>query len=421
MPMGPANFRDPAESVAVDAADMPVRGPRRAGYVAAIGGVALVIAFGAITSAAIEDISFFSLLLLTVAVSSWLGGVRPGVLSAALGAVGWLAFLVDPALSHESGPDTSDILGLMLYLVAAGVILGVRGAELRARERALQSAEVARARQRVLEQEVAARLEVESALRLSERLGTVGAMATGIGHDLGNILFSLQADAEVLAECSLPPRAVDAVQSLRSVTRYLRDLTRGLRMLALDPERHDGSARTRLDEWWPAVAALLKAALRQRVAIEPDIPADLPAARIAPHQLTQVMFNLVGNAADAIVENPPAAAGVVKVSAALLADGKGVRLRIIDNGKGMPPEIVARAFEPFFTTKAGRGGTGLGLALVKRLVAAAGGKVSIESVTGIGTTVTVDLLAEPRGPEQAQNPTPVITRAAALPLPNAPR
>jgi len=122
----------------------------------------------------------------------------------------------------------------------------------------------------------------------------------------------------------------------------------------------------------------------------------LPEVSIASHQLTQVVFNLVGNAVHAITDAPPQAGrGVVRVSAGPRPGENGVRLQVADNGGGMPPEVLSRAFEPLFTTRAGRGGTGLGLALVKRLVTEAGGEVSIESKPGTGTTVTVDLRAAP--------------------------
>jgi len=103
-------------------------------------------------------------------------------------------------------------------------------------------------------------------------------------------------------------------------------------------------------------------------------------------------------------------------------NGNGVRIQVADNGKGMSPEVLVRAFEPLFTTRPGRGGTGLGLALIKRLVTEVGGEVSIESTPGAGTTVTVDLCAGQAAAEPseaaARNAGVVIslgdTRAAAL-------
>jgi PAS domain S-box-containing protein len=263
---------------------------------------------------------------------------------------------------------------------------------------------------------------MEANLRQADRMAMIGTVAAGLGHDINNLLLLLRMDTDALSICSLSADGVAAVESLRSVTDYLRDLVRGLRMVALDPEsRGDGTSRTTcLADWCPATVALLKTVSCPGVAVELRVPPGLPDVRIAPHQLTQVVFNLVGNAVHAIVDAPRGGGGgVVRVSAGPKPGENGVRLQVADNGSGMSPEVLTRAFEPLFTTRAERGGTGLGLALVKRLVTDAGGEVSIESKPGTGTTVTVDLCAAPAVSETAADgPTAVVSladaRAAAL-------
>lgn len=241
------------------------------------------------------------------------------------------------------------------------------------------------------------RKTMEANLRQADRLATIGAVAGGLGHDINNLLFTLRMGTDVLGRCPLSPDGAAAVQSLRNVTGYLRDLSRGLHLVALDPEcRGDGtSKRTCLEEWPPGTTALLKTMSGRGIGVELEIPAGLPDVHIAPHQLTQIVFNLVGNAVSAIKDAPRPDGGVVRVSACLRPGESRVRFQVADNGCGMSKEVLARAFEPFFTTRAGRGGTGVGLALVKRLVTEAGGEVSIESKPGTGTTVTVDLCAAP--------------------------
>ena len=260
---------------------------------------------------------------------------------------------------------------------------------------------------------------MEKALHESDRLAAIGSMARGIGHDLGNLLFGLDMAARLLGTCPLPPDGVEAVQSLRATTGYLADLSRGLQYAAMDALNPGASQTTRLVDWWPAAASLLKAASRPGIAIQCSIPPGLPVVRIAPHQLTQVVFNLVSNACHALEESPPTGAGVIQVRATPRPNGDGVRLQVADNGKGMSPEVLARAFEPLFTTRPGRGGTGLGLALIKRLVIDAGGEVSIESTQGAGTTVTVDLCAaqaasEPSEAEARRGPPPVAADARGV-------
>ena len=270
--------------------------------------------------------------------------------------------------------------------------------------------------------DVSERKMMEKALRESDRMAAIGSVAKGIGHDIGNLLNGLNLAAHLLDSCPLPPKGVEAVQSLRATIAYLADLSRGLQHAATDTLNPGASQTTRLADWWPAAAALLKAASRPGIAIQCSIPPGLPAVRIAPHQLTQVVFNLASNAYHALEESPSADGGVLRVRATPRPDGNGVRIQVADNGKGMPPEVLVRAFEPLFTTRPGRGGTGLGLALIKRLVTDVGGEVSIESAPGAGTTVTVDLCAAQAVAEPSEaasrNPGVVIsigdTRAAAL-------
>ena len=245
---------------------------------------------------------------------------------------------------------------------------------------------------------------MERMLRDTDRMAAIGKMARGIGHDLGNLLNGLEMAAGLLDTCQLPPDGIEAVQSLRATTGYLADLSRGLQHAAMDALNPGMSQTTRIVDWWPAAAALLKAATSgPGVAIKGSIALELPAVWIAPHQLTQVVFNLVTNANHAL-EGQNAGKGVIQVRAMPASDGNGVRIQVADNGKGMPPEVLARAFEPLFTTRAGHGGTGLGLAMIRRLLAELGGEVSIESTPGIGTTVNVDLLVAQAVAEQSEVP-----------------
>jgi signal transduction histidine kinase len=103
--------------------------------------------------------------------------------------------------------------------------------------------------------------------------------------------------------------------------------------------------------------------------------------------LRRVLDNLVVNA----LESLDGRDGQVRVSTRTiqLGVGRGVRIDVADNGRGMTPEERQRAFDDFYTTKAG--GTGLGLSIVRRLVSDLGGRVAVESASGEGTRFTVEL------------------------------
>jgi signal transduction histidine kinase len=109
----------------------------------------------------------------------------------------------------------------------------------------------------------------------------------------------------------------------------------------------------------------------------------LPRLRIGSTELTQVLINVVANAAQALLERNNRGGRVVLGA---VDEGAAVRLTVDDNGPGMSAEILAKVGTPFFSTR--QEGTGLGVAQCRRLVERAGGSCKIDSVEGQGTTVT---------------------------------
>jgi two-component system sensor histidine kinase PilS (NtrC family) len=114
-----------------------------------------------------------------------------------------------------------------------------------------------------------------------------------------------------------------------------------------------------------------------------EAPESLTAA-VDPNQLRQVLWNLVRNAAEASHVGRP-----VKVRLGLAAHGRWVRLEVVDEGTGVAPQVREHLFEPFQTTKPD--GTGLGLAVVHRIVEAHGGTVELLPAPGGGTVARVEL------------------------------
>ncbi|MFN7778755.1 MAG: sensor histidine kinase, partial [Betaproteobacteria bacterium] len=144
---------------------------------------------------------------------------------------------------------------------------------------------------------------------------------------------------------------------------------------ALYGVEHDGGAR----RGHTANGALL----------ELHLAADLPAIEGDATQLRQLIHNLIGNAQDATAARGADGRIQVRTEARVGADGRvrAVRLAVEDNGAGFPAHILARAFEPYVTTKSG--GTGLGLAMVKKIVDEHGARVELANRAEGGARVTV--------------------------------
>ncbi len=204
---------------------------------------------------------------------------------------------------------------------------------------------------------------------------------------MNNVLFPLRCQLDAIEATRLDESARQELSTLRRSVEYLQQLSDGLRLLALDPDDEAASdSVTHLREWSAGAKPFFQTALPNGAVFELEVPDGLPPLAVAPHRLTQAIFNLVSNAAEAISER-----GKVRLGAELLEDGRFVRISVSDDGHGMPPEVRRQALDPFFTTKKREVSTGLGLALVHGVAKSAGGHLDIDSTPGRGTTVALSL------------------------------
>ena len=119
-----------------------------------------------------------------------------------------------------------------------------------------------------------------------------------------------------------------------------------------------------------------------QIRIEADLHPDLPRISIDPEQIAQVLQNLIKNAVEAMPDG-----GSLRIST-LPIDGSGVAVEVQDTGMGMSPETQKEIFTPYYTTK--ETGTGLGMAIVQRIITDHGGKISVTSTEGVGTTLRLE-------------------------------
>ena len=222
-----------------------------------------------------------------------------------------------------------------------------------------------------------------------------------MSHEIRTPMNGLVGMADVLQETDLTPaqrRMVrimrDSSTSLMTILNDILDLSK-IEAGKLDIE----SVPTHLGEVVDGVAALMASTCATKgieltVSVAPELPGWIWGD---PTRLRQVIFNLLGNAVKFTSDQPERQAQVaVRAEPTTLADGSpGLRIRVIDNGIGMNPDVVERLFQPFTqadeSTARKFGGTGLGLNITRRLVEMMHGQVSVHSELGAGSEFVVDL------------------------------
>jgi signal transduction histidine kinase len=234
--------------------------------------------------------------------------------------------------------------------------------------------------------------EAQDRLVRSERLASVGRLAAGLAHEIGNPISALMGLQDlVLAGGLTPEEERDFMQRMRKETerihRILRDLLQFARPaaapLAGEADQEPGDVETAARDTAALVAP--QRSLKE-VSLNLDVASGLPAVALGHEQLMQVILNLVMNAADAV-----GAGGNIRVAAQRHAGG--VRLQVEDDGPGVDPRVQSQLFEPFVTTKEVGKGTGLGLAVCRGLVEAAGGTITLDPEFSRGARFIVDLPA----------------------------
>ncbi|MDP9002670.1 MAG: response regulator, partial [Myxococcota bacterium] len=256
--------------------------------------------------------------------------------------------------------------------------------------------------------DVSARRELVARTMQVDRMLAVGTIAAGVGHEINNPLAYVMANVayasdeigraqrqlEKLGEREPSTRAIvaslsDVVAILAEVdegAHRIRDIARDLNTFARDDEE-----LRLVDLRAVADSALRMAApeIRQRARVIREY-GNVPAVRGSASRLSQVLLNLVINAAQSITKG---AYDANAVTVRIRSEGAKVIVEVCDTGCGITPEHSDRLFTPFFTTKPVGQGTGLGLSISKRIVRSLGGDIDVESIPGAGTTMRVVLPA----------------------------
>ncbi|NOY24735.1 MAG: HAMP domain-containing protein [Oligoflexia bacterium] len=234
----------------------------------------------------------------------------------------------------------------------------------------------------------------QEALIRTEKLASVGRLAAGFAHEVGNPLSAVLGYVDLLGqdlddpglEADLVSRARVELERINRIIRDLLDFARPGTGRAEDVE-----VAAALEE---ARATVAPTPTLKDITLTVDASPDLPAVRIERDKLHQVLVNLLLNAGDALRGKADAH---VELSARVVTGPAGpeLELRCCDDGPGFDPVALDRAFEPFFTTKDVGAGTGLGLATCLQVIEGAGGRIRLDNKPGGGACVCLWLPPAP--------------------------
>jgi signal transduction histidine kinase len=242
------------------------------------------------------------------------------------------------------------------------------------------TAEVAAALQAVGQQALASleRIEALEAARRKESLAAVGELAAGLAHEVRNPVAAIRGAAQALGPAATETQQAEMLEVIAEETERLGRFAGEF----LEYARPASPRRQPVD-----LAGTARGSIRRleasglRIAVELDCASDVPPLPADPEQLHRIFDNLIRNAAEAAGER-----GRLRIEIRRAARQR-VAIRFEDNGPGIQPEQIRLLFQPFHSAKPG--GTGLGLALVHRIVEAHGGEIRVEGRPGIGARFTV--------------------------------
>jgi signal transduction histidine kinase len=315
-------------------------------------------------------------------------------------AVVQLGFSETSAYAAAEKPSTIggpwSAVAISLLLIGIAVVISharIKGAE-REAARARGLADHREYERNVAQQELLRRLEqerelakekmqFESQLSEYEKYASLAQLALGAAHEINNPLLGIlshlelewkDANGERRAEIE---QCIEGAKRISSAVRGLLDYARPrpLKLSMVNLHRLAGETLKFLEHQ----------PIFRQIRLQNCIPLDLPSISADANQLSQILMNLLLNAAQATPSG-----GTIAVLAEKVRFSEMIELRVRDTGCGIPADILPHVFEPFFTTKRGKG-TGLGLSITQNYVRSHGGDIQVESVPDSGTTVRITL------------------------------
>lgn len=298
--------------------------------------------------------------------------------------------------------------GFLLYLIARGqfrklirqTTITFELAKHSEHERDLAQQELVRRLEE--ERELAKeKIQFEAQLADYEKFAALAQLALGAAHEINNPLLGILSHLEWEKKSANDPSAREEIDQCIEGAKRISSAVRGLLNYARPGPLLIG--RIHLDRLVSeTVAFIAHQPMFRSIRLENRVPSDLPAISADANQISQVLMNLLLNAAQA---TPPG--GRVTISAEKVQFNDKIELRVTDTGCGIPADILPHVFEPFFTTKRNQG-TGLGLSISQAYVRSHNGTIHVESLPNHGTTIRIVLPIHQEGRLVAVNEEVVV-------------
>jgi len=283
---------------------------------------------------------------------------------------GWLVSRKQPVLEvemHTASGERRDVLLSVSRIEAAGGLDPARSTYL------------------VMARDITQRTQLERQLFHSEKLASIGILAAGVAHEVGNPLSAISGYTQILQGGASADEAREYLEAIEEQTARIKRIIEDL----LNYSRPGTGHRSDIDltEAIPSIMSMLGAQRAFKdLNIQYDFNEKTPQVHMDRDHLAQIIVNIALNAAQAMTGG-----GRLKIS--LAEDNDRVRITLADTGPGIPDKVRDRIFDPFFTTKPVGQGTGLGLAVCYRIVESYDGCIELDSQSGRGATFTIRLPA----------------------------
>lgn len=230
----------------------------------------------------------------------------------------------------------------------------------------------------------------------SEKLASLGRLASGIAHEINNPLTGVLSYSTALYDEVTNPSHREDLKVIIDETLRCRDIVKGILDFARETKIEKQPAN--LNKVITDVMSLLERHVNfQNIQVKKDLAENLPEISIDVNQVKSVFNNLAVNAADAMHEG-----GILTIKTGYEEVRKRIVIDISDTGVGIEPKNLSRIFDPFYTTKETGKGTGLGLSVTYGIIERHGGTISVESTVGEGTTFRIEFPVDTENPVLAE-------------------